>query len=163
MPKHPSYTLDMALRVCEAISESQLGLKKLCEQNDWMPKPTTIKKWIREDTKESESDKEGFATLYARAKEDQADVLIDEMLEIADDKTDDLISTEFGNSGNSVAVARARLQVDTRKFIAAKLKPKKYGDKLDLTTDGKEIQNILPVINVYNSAPPMASSEDEIE
>ena len=68
------------------------------------------------------------------------------MLDIADDKTDDKIATEFGESGNSVAVARARLQIDTRKFIAAKLKPKKYGDKLDLTTDGKEIQSNTPII-----------------
>jgi len=163
MGKHPSYTLDMAIRVCEAISESQIGIKKLCLENDWMPSATTIKKWVREDAKEYESDKEGFATLYARAKEDQADVIFDEMIDIADDKTEDTITTEFGLQGNSVAVARARLQIDTRKFISAKLKPKKYGDKLDLTTDGKEIQSLIPVINVYNSAPPMASSEDEIE
>jgi len=67
------------------------------------------------------------------------------MLDIADDKTKDTVSTEFGESGNAVAVARARLQIDTRKFIAAKLKPKKYGDKLDLTSLGEKI-NQVPVI-----------------
>lgn len=162
MGQHPSYTLEMGIRVCEAISESQMGIKKLCLENDWMPSATTIKKWVREDAREKETDKEGFATLYARAKDEQADSLVEEMLNIADDKTKDTVATEFGESGNAVAVARARLQIDTRKFIAAKLKPKKYGEKLDLTTDGKEIQSLVPVINVYNSAPPMASSEDEI-
>lgn len=156
------YSLDLAIKICDAISESQMGLKRLCLENDWMPSSSTIKKWIREDTKENDSDKEGFSTLYARAKEEQADSLVEEMLDIADDTTKDTLAGEFGEHGNAVAVARARLQVDTRKFIAAKLKPKKYGDKLDLTTDGKEITSSVPVINVYNSAPPMASSEDEI-
>ena len=140
-----SYTLEMGIRVCEAISESQMGIKKLCLENDWMPSATTIKKWVREDAKENETDKEGFATLYARAKDEQADSLVEEMLDIADDKTKDTVSTEFGESGNAVAVARARLQIDTRKFIAAKLKPKKYGDKLDLTSLGEKI-NQVPVI-----------------
>jgi len=145
MGQHPSYTLEMGIRVCEAISESQMGIKKLCLENDWMPSATTIKKWVREDAKENETDKEGFATLYARAKDEQADSLVEEMLDIADDKTKDTVSTEFGESGNAVAVARARLQIDTRKFIAAKLKPKKYGDKLDLTSLGEKI-NQVPVI-----------------
>lgn len=145
MGQHPSNTLEMGIRVCEAISESQMGIKKLCLENDWMPSATTIKKWVREDAKENETDKEGFATLYARAKDEQADSLVEEMLDIADDKTKDTVSTEFGESGNAVAVARARLQIDTRKFIAAKLKPKKYGDKLDLTSLGEKI-NQVPVI-----------------
>ena len=145
MGQHPSYTLEMGIRVCEAISESQMGINKLCLENDWMPSATTIKKWVREDAKENETDKEGFATLYARAKDEQADSLVEEMLDIADDKTKDTVSTEFGESGNAVAVARARLQIDTRKFIAAKLKPKKYGDKLDLTSLGEKI-NQVPVI-----------------
>ncbi len=148
------YTKELGERICNLIAESTLGTKKLCEANDWMPCYATIKNWLKTH--------EEFLAMYTRAKDDQADILVEEMLEIADDKTEDKIATEFGESGNSVAVARARLQIDTRKFIASKLKPKKYGDKLDLTTDGKEIQSLQPVINVYNQAPPMASSEDEI-
>ncbi len=139
MPKEIEYTAELGESICEAISDSQLGLKKLCESIDWMPKPTTIKKWIRIDKRENESDTEGFATLYARAKEEQADSLVEEMLTIADDDSKDTLAGEFGEHGNAVAVARARLQVDTRKFIASKLKPKKYGDKLDVTTGGEKI------------------------
>ena len=149
------YNLELGEKICNLISSSTDGIKTLCEANDWMPCHATIKNWLRTNDE--------FLALYVRAKDEQADILVEQMLEIADDKTEDKIATEFGESGNSVAVARARLQIDTRKFIASKLKPKKYGDKLDLTTDGKEIQSLIPVINVYNSAPPMASSEDEIE
>lgn len=80
-----------------------------------------------------------FQEQYARAKEEQADFLAEEMLEIADDKSDDLLDTEEGQSANPVAVQRARLRVDARKWAAAKLKPKKYGDKVDFTTDGKQV------------------------
>jgi len=55
---------------------------------------------------------------YARAKEQQADLLAEEMLEISDDEPDS---------------NRARVKIDTRKWIASKLKPKRYADKLDMT------------------------------
>jgi hypothetical protein len=67
------------------------------------------------------------------------------MLDIADNKTDDKIATEYGASGNSVAVARDKLRIDTRKFIAAKLKPKKYGDKVDITSAGDKIETVLKI------------------
>ena len=56
--------------------------------------------------------------MYARAREDRADVLADEIVAIAD-------SAEDPNKG--------RLQVDARKWAAAKLNAKRYGDKTELT------------------------------
>lgn len=96
-----------------------------------MPGVSTVLRWLR--------DMPEFQEQYARAKEEQADFLAEEMLEIADDKSDDLLDTEEGQSANPVAVQRARLRVDARKWAAAKLKPKKYGDKVDFTTDGKQV------------------------
>jgi hypothetical protein len=92
-------------------------------------------------------DKEDYSNQYARAKEDQADYLAEEILEIADDSSGDTDYTETGKIVmNAEFVARSRLKVDARKWIAAKLKPKKYGDKVDVTTDGKSIN--APVIQV---------------
>lgn len=149
------YSLEIAEKICTLISTSTLGTKRLCEENEWMPCYATIKNWLKTH--------EAFLAMYTRAKDDQADILVEEMLEIADNKTEDIISGQFGDSGNSVAVQRARLQIDTRKFIASKLKPKKYGDKLDLTTDGKELNTAPPIIKVYNVGPKLANSENEIE
>ena len=47
---------------------------------------------------------------------------------------------------NSEYVQRSRIRIDTRKWIASKLKPKKYGDKVDVTTDGEKINT--PVIDM---------------
>ena len=66
------------------------------------------------------------AKLYACACEDRADKMADEILSIADNgKTDD-----------NVIVQRDRLRIDSRKWLLAKLHPKKYGDKLDVAHTG---------------------------
>jgi hypothetical protein len=60
--------------------------------------------------------------MYARAREDRADLMADEILLISDAKDTD--------------VNRDRLRVDTRKWLLSKLQPKKYGDKLDIEHTG---------------------------
>lgn len=74
---------------------------------------------------------EGFRKNYARAREDQADVLAEEILQIADDGLNDTYTDEKGNEcTNQDVIARSRLRVDARKWYASKLAPKKYGEKL---------------------------------
>jgi hypothetical protein len=81
-----------------------------------MPSATTVFNWLRTNP--------GFLEQYARAKEESADALADEMLDIADNTDEEAQSR--------------RVRVDTRKWIASKLKPKKYGDKIDATLSGPE-------------------------
>lgn len=92
---------------------------------------TTVFKWLRED--------EAFAKQYARAREDQADALADDIVEIADEaETKVIIGSDETHVVvfDSTAVARNKLRVDARKWVAAKLRPKKYGDKVDLNHGG---------------------------
>jgi hypothetical protein len=72
-----------------------------------------------------------FAEQYARAKEAQVDAMGEELLDIADDVSND-VSGELGMP-NGVAVQRAKLRTDTRKWLMGKLQPKKYGDKTQHT------------------------------
>ncbi len=65
------------------------------------------------------------AEQYARAKTAGMERLAEEMQEIADDMTDD----------SNESVQRARLRVDTRKWLLSKMVPKRYGDKLELAGD----------------------------
>lgn len=70
-----------------------------------------------------------FRDQYACAREDLADKLADEILQIADDGSNDTFLDANGNvKVNHDVIARARLQIDVRKWLAAKLAPKKYGD-----------------------------------
>jgi hypothetical protein len=113
----------IADRVCEQLTQG-LSLRKICLPDD-MPVCSTIYKWL---TRVPE-----FAEQYAHARESQADTMADEIVDIADGDPD----------GDP---QRDRLRVDARKWVAAKLKPKKYGDKSLL---GSDPDNPLPTgVNV---------------
>lgn len=72
----------------------------------------------------------GYSDQYARAREAQADKLAEDILAIADDGSNDTYQTENGEVTNHDVIARSRLRVDARKWLAGKMAPKKYGDKL---------------------------------
>lgn len=92
-------------------------VRRLQGEHKDFPAVSTLFKWLREN--------ESFSNQYAHAKEAQCDILVDEMLEIADD--------ESGDEAGSVAVQRAKLRLEARKWVASKLKPKSYGDRLDIS------------------------------
>jgi hypothetical protein len=82
---------------------------------------------------------------YTRAKEKRTELIFEEMLEIANTPCE-AITTTIRDDGRTEQtkfdnVQHRRLQIDTRKWMLGKLQPKKYGDKLDLTSDGKEMKN----------------------
>lgn len=71
---------------------------------------------------------------YARARDIYADVVAEEMLDIADSSNADVVGTDkFGNPiVDGEAIQRSKLKVDTRKWLLSKLRPKKYGDRLEV-------------------------------
>lgn len=86
----------------------------------------------------------GLADRYARAREAGAWLLADEILQIADDSSQDWLEiTKPDGSVIEIAnhehINRSKLRVDVRRFHLAKLVPRTFGEKLDLTTDGKSI------------------------
>jgi hypothetical protein len=123
MARPTIYTDEIALEICMAIASSNRGIKPLCEKNPHWPSHSTIRKWIFENKE--------FSDKYELAKQEQADFISDEILEIADHTEED--HTAFIGSN---VVQRDRLRIDARKWIASKLKPKKYGDRLDLNHEG---------------------------
>lgn len=121
------YNEEIANKICDLISDGQ-SLRKICERQD-MPAKGTVLRWV--------SVHKEFQDQYAYARELQADVLFDETLDIAD-QYDPENDTE-----NPDHIQRARLRIDTRKWIAGKLRPKKYGEKVineHSGPDGKPIQ-----------------------
>ena len=103
------------------------SLRGICAE-DAMPNISTVIRWLAAD--------EDFARKYTRAREMQAEILADEMLDIADnDKSDRIdIKDKDGNiirtEQNNVAVARSKLKLEQRRWWAEKLRPKVYGNKV---------------------------------
>lgn len=131
------YNQKIVDEICEWVATSSKSMRTICK-NVGISYQTHLN-WIREHPE--------YFDQYARAKEDQSDLLIEEMIEIADDSSQDEIVVGDGIvKMNSEYVQRSRIRIDTRKWIASKLKPKKYGDKVDVTTDGDKITS--PVIDM---------------
>lgn len=132
-------TQDLFDKICEEIATSSMSTRNVCKANGI--DGATFYRAISKD--------ENWRDQYTRAKEDQTEFLVDEMLEIADDGSNDLMTIVKGDIEyeleNKEVTNRSKLRIDTRKFIAAKLKPKKYGDKLDITSNGNEIKSV-PVV-----------------
>ena len=109
--------------------------------------PKTVYKWIRTDPV--------YATAYQNAKEDAADQLADEIIELSDTALD----LDENGKIDSGRVNQLRLQVDARKWVAAKLKPKRYGERLTTEHTGPGGQSIMVITGVpltLDTAPPLA-------
>lgn len=123
------YEEGVADAICERLIEGR-SLRSICQDED-MPATSTVCKWLTQQP--------AFAEQYTRAREAQADTLADEILDIADDGSNDFMGEDEKYNGD--AVQRSKLRVDARKWLAGKLQPKKYGDK---TLIGSDPDNPLP-------------------
>lgn len=104
MAGRPSkYTEELGARICASIADGK-SARQTCR--DVSIDLTTLYKWLR--------DHEEFSKQYARAREDAADTLVDDLMEIAETEED---------------VQRAKLKIDARKWVAARMKPKSWGDR----------------------------------
>lgn len=107
-----SYTQKLADKICKRIAEGE-SLRKICDDSA-IPSITSVRRWLADEKRAD------FRLQYACAREEQADFYADAIIEIADTEPDP---------------QKARVRIDARKWYAGKLKPKKYGDKMQLSGD----------------------------
>lgn len=129
------YSKELAETICERLAEGE-GLVAICE-DEAIPNRATVYRWIRAH--------EDFRDMYARAREAQADWFFEEILKIADDGSSDWTEKEGSNGSTYTVVdheniARSKLRVDARKWVLAKMLPKKFGDRstLEVKDDRRE-------------------------
>ena len=109
MSRPSSYSEEIADSICDLLCEGQ-SLVQIC-QRDEMPNRATVLRWM--------SSKPDFANRIARAREGgQADFLFDDMARI-----------ERGVESGEITPDAARVLISSKQWRAAKLAPKKYGDK----------------------------------
>ena len=122
MGRLTDYNQEITDIICGMISTTTKGLGRLCAENPELPDEATIHRWRLKH--------EIFRKQYAQAKQNQAELLAQEIIEIADESAGDIKYDKDGNESlNGEYVARSRLRVDARKWVASKLLPKVYGDK----------------------------------
>jgi hypothetical protein len=111
-----TYTEAAAKEICRRMVEGQ-SLRTICKSSG-MPTFVTVFNWRRAHPE--------FLEQYARAREDQADALVEEMLDVA---------RKAVKAKSSEEVQGYKLLVDTLKWRASKMKPRNYGDKLQLEAE----------------------------
>jgi hypothetical protein len=131
----PLYTPELAQEICRRIASGET-LKAICSDPK-MPCRPVVSDWVLRDT-------DGFASLYARAKEQRAEVWADDLVEISDDGSRDYVDGEDGERRyvDHEHITRSRLRVDTRKWLMSKILPKQYGDRTTTelaNADGKPL------------------------
>lgn len=140
MSRPSDYSGDIAADVCARLASGE-SLVKIC-RDEGMPGLRTIYNWL------GKSDE--FRHMYARAREDQADTLADEILDIADE--DPATVLDAGEDGglrvDGALIQHQRLRVDARKWVASKLKPRKYGDSSAISLSNPDGTGILSGITV---------------
>lgn len=109
MSRPSTYTDEIAETICERIAHGE-ALTKICEDKG-IPAYKTVLRWRR--------DNEIFAKMFRAAKEDQADTLADRLLSVIDQVENKSLDPHQG-----------RVMIDGLRWIAARLRPQSYGDRI---------------------------------
>lgn len=138
------YNRELADEICERIACGET-LRQVCRLKGIGD--STVRRWVLNDI-------DGFSARYTHARELCLDVWAEEIVEIGDDAANDWMSREQRNlpdddpkkvawQVNGEHVTRSRLRVDSRKWLLSKLRPDRYGDKLQVGGDpaGAAIQH----------------------
>lgn len=109
------YTPELAAKFCAAIADGGT-IRSVCKKAG-MPSKATVFRWLAEHA--------DFQKLYETATDERTDVMIDEIVDIADNCKADADS-----------IRKAKLRIHARVEQAQRMKPRKYGAKVQLTGDG---------------------------
>ena len=127
MARPTDYNEEIAAKICSGLAEGK-SLRTVCQADD-MPDKSTVFVWLGLYPE--------FKDQYARAKEESADADNETLEEIGDEAID--ASWKADPKAASAVVQAYKLKADNLKWAMSKKKPKKYGEKLDLTSGGEKL------------------------
>lgn len=127
MGRPTDYSPELRDEICKRISSGN-SVHRVSRQDD-MPDRSTIYRWLRE--------KPDFKDQYERALKEREDYHFDEMLDIADLVEED-----------NIKIQKAKLMIDTRKWVLSRMNPKKYGDKAGEYEDSSDAKPESIAVNI---------------
>lgn len=130
MARPTDYTEQVADRICAGLIDGR-SLRQIC-QDDGMPGKQTVFDWLERH--------EGFRTKYARAREMQADVMDDLILETAEKCSNETYNAD-------------RVKIGAYQWRAAKLAPKKYGERITQSHEGKIDTGLAEIMKLISDNP----------
>lgn len=149
------YTPELAAEICKELAVGK-SLRTVCKAEN-MPDMSTVFLWLGKLNDDGSSTHKVFIEQYARAKQESADAMAEEIMDISDDARNDYMEDNYnkgrtpGYTINGENIQRSKLRVDTRKWLMAKMKPKVYGDKLDVVSGGEKLEGLVIIKNADKS------------
>jgi len=141
------FTNALGDKICAEIANGR-SLRSICS-DEGMPEARTVFRWLRLPSMKE------FCQQYARACEARTDAFAEDMIHIASTpelgttvtvkKTPEGIET---TTKTEDMLGHRRLQIDTLKWNSARMNPKKYGDKIDVVSDGEALKSPVTVFNM---------------
>lgn len=129
------YSDEIVDKILNELANSSKGLQKICKENNIStPK---FREFIV-------SNKEA-GNKYAHARSLQIECIENEITDLCEEMANKIESGSVTPDIASAAVSNLRIRVEALKWLLSKLAPKKYGDKLDVTSDNKPVQVALSV------------------
>lgn len=133
------YTKELGDLFCQRIANGW-SMRTVCDGDD-MPVPSTIFEWIRNH--------EEFSKQYAQATEERTEAHQEKVLEIGDESIQ--AAQDSDPKAASAVVQAYKLKADNLKWHMSKMKPKKYGDKVDVTSAGEAIKGNTILFKDFDS------------
>ena len=114
--------------ICEWLTSGK-SLNSYCAQPG-KPGYSTVMDWLGNE------ENEDFRIKYARAREAQSELYVDEIMQIADE-----------DKGDALKLQHDKLKIETRQWAASKLNPKKYGNKFEFEDTSKQQRKLVIVVS----------------
>lgn len=134
------YSQELGLKICERLANGE-SLRAICKGEEF-PNISTVLRWVLD------GDHKEFSEQYSKARELQAEVWADQIVEISDTPQTGIIN-ELGPDGVVIKtreedmLGHRKLQVDTRKWYLSKVLPKKFGERSEVEHKGSLTVNML--------------------
>ena len=119
----PIYSHKLAEDICDRLAAGE-SLRRIC-RDPGMPDEKAVRKWAHEDSERGRA----FGPQYARARTIGYERLVEDLLEIADDRS------FIGSPDANAIVQQQRLAFEARRWLLSKVFPKLYGDKVEIVGD----------------------------
>lgn len=138
-----TYSEVVAARICERLATGRESLREICNDNG-MPSPDRVMAWVEFPDEEK---RPGFVQRFIEARKIGWLLMGEDILDIADDNSNDIIKRKVRDRNgniqeidveNPLNIQRAKLKIETRKWLLSKVLPQVYGDKIEVKHDISE-------------------------